>query len=155
MNALVDTSVWSLALRRKSKDMSAAEQAVVGELADLTREGRARIVGLIRQELLSGIKTAAQYEKLRIALRAFPDEPIGTADYEAAAKAGNDCRSRGIVATVVDALLCQIAVARQWSIFTTDPDFKAYAKVLPIKLHVPRAASEKRFSIDDGRLPIG
>jgi hypothetical protein len=123
--------------------MTAAEQAVVGELADLTREGRARIIGLIRQELLSGIKTAAQYEKLRIALRAFPDEPIGTADYEAAAKVSNNCRSRGIVATVVDALLCQIAVARQWSIFTTDPDFKAYAKVLPIKLHAPRVTSEK------------
>jgi predicted nucleic acid-binding protein len=143
MNALVDTSVWSLALRRRPKDLTAAEQSVVDELADLTREGRARIIGLIRQELLSGIKTAAQYEKLRVALRAFPDVPIATSDYEAAAKVSNDCRSRGIAASVVDALICQIALARQWSIFTTDPDFKAYAKVLPIKLHAPRAASEK------------
>jgi hypothetical protein len=143
MNALVDTSVWSLALRRRPGDLNAAEQSVVDELVDLAREGRARIIGLIRQELLSGIKTAAQYEKLRVALRAFPDVPIATSDYEAAAKAGNDCRSRGIAASVVDALICQIALARQWSIFTTDPDFKAYAKVLPIRLHAPRAASEK------------
>ena len=143
MNALVDTSVWSLALRRRPRDLNAAEQSIVGELADLTREGRARIVGLIRQELLSGIKTAAQYEKLRVALRAFPDEPIATSDYEAAAKVSNDCRSRGIAAPVVDALICQIALARQWSIFTTDPDFKAYARVLPIKLHEPRATSGK------------
>jgi hypothetical protein len=119
--------------------LTAAEQSVVDELADLTREGRARIIGLIRQELLSGIKRAAQYEKLRVALRAFPDELIDTSDYEAAAKLSNDCRSRGIVASVVDALICQIALVRQWSIFTTDPDFKAYAKVLPIKLHAPRA----------------
>jgi len=139
MNALVDTSVWSLALRRKPNALTVAEQSIVDELADLTREGRARIIGLIRQELLSGIRTAAQYKKLCLALRAFPDELIGTADYEAAAKAGNDCRCKGIVASVVDALICQVALARQWSIFTTDPDFKAYASVLPIKLHSVRA----------------
>ena len=143
MNALVDTSVWSLALRRKPGDLTVAEQSVVDELADLMREGRARIIGLIRQELLSGIKTAAQYEKLRVALRAFPDEVIATSDYEAAARASNDFRSRGIAVSVVDALICQIVLARQWSIFTTDSDFKSYAKVLPIKLHAPRAASEK------------
>jgi hypothetical protein len=143
MNVLVDTSVWSLALRRKRQKLSAAERSVVEELADLTREGRVRTLGLIRQEMLSGIKTAPQYEKLRVALRAFPDEAIETADYEAAAKVSNECRSRGIAAPVVDALICQIALVRQWSIFTTDPDFRAYAKVLPIKLHVPRAVGGK------------
>ena len=139
MNTLVDTSVWSLALRRQPKDLTAAERSVVSELAELTREGSARIIGLIRQELLSGVRTAAQYEKLRVALRPFPDEPIDTPDYEAAARASNACRARGIAASVVDALICQIALSRKWSIFTTDPDSKNYAKVLPIKLHTPRA----------------
>jgi len=146
MNALVDTSVWSLALRRNSTDLTAAERLVVDELAHLTREGRARIISLIRQELLSGIKRARQYEKLRLALRAFPDEPVDTSDYEAAAKVSSDCRSRGIAPSVVDALICQIALARQWSIFTTDPDFKAYAKALPIKLHAPRPAGRALVS---------
>lgn len=141
MNVLVDTSVWSLALRRKSADLTAAEQLIVDELADLTREGRARIIGLIRQELLSGVRAPAQFERLRLSLRAFPDEPIGTADYEAAAKASNDCRSKGIAAPVVDALICQVALARKWSIFTTDPDFKGYARVLPIELHAPRGGT--------------
>jgi hypothetical protein len=143
MNVLVDTSVWSLALRRKPQDLTAAEQSIVDELADLTREGRVRTIGLIRQELLSGIKAATQYEKLRVALRAFPDEAIETLDYEAAAKASNECRSRGIAAPSVDALICHIALSRQWGIFTTDPDFKAYAKSLPIKLHAPRAVGGK------------
>ena len=141
MNALVDTSVWSLALQRQHKHLTAAEHAVVGELADLTREGRARIIGLIRQELLSGIRTPAQYERLRAALRAFPDEPITTSDYEAAAQASNTCRAKGIAPSVVDVLICQIAMSRQWSIFTTDPDFKNYAKVLRINLHAPRTTS--------------
>jgi len=139
MNTLVDTSVWSLALRRQPKDLTAAERRVVSELADLTREGSARIIGLIRQELLSGIRTAAQYEKLRAALRAFPDEPIDTTDYELAAGVSNACRAKGITASVVDALICQIALSRKWSIFTTDPDFENYAKALPIRLHTPRA----------------
>jgi predicted nucleic acid-binding protein len=141
MNVLVDTSVWSLALRRKPEDLTAPERLIVDELADLTREGRARVIGLVRQELLSGIRTAAQYEKLRLALRAFPDVPIGTTDYEAAARASNDCRAVGIVASVVDALICQVALGRKWNIFTTDPDFKAYARVLPIKLHSVRAGT--------------
>jgi hypothetical protein len=141
MNTLVDTSVWSLALRRQPRGLTAAEHAVVGKLADLTREGRVRIMGLIRQELLSGIRTPAQYAKLRAALRAFPDEPIATSDYEAAARASHTCRAKGIAASVVDALICQIALSRQWSIFTTDPDFKNYAKALPITVHTPRATS--------------
>lgn len=141
MNALVDTSVWSLALRRRPRDLSAAEQSIVSELADLTKEGRVRIIGVIRQELLSGIKAAAQYEKLRAALRAFPDEPISTSDYETAAKVSNTFRSKGVASSAVDALISEIALARGWSIFTTDPDFKKYARVLPLKLHAPRRTS--------------
>lgn len=143
MNTVVDTSVWSLALRRKRSDLTAAEQSIVDELADLTREGRARIIGLIRQELLSGIRTPGQYEKLRVALRAFPDEPVDTSDYEAAAKASNDCRARGISTSVVDVLICAIALPRRWSVFTTDPDFKRYASVLPVELHSPRPMSDE------------
>jgi predicted nucleic acid-binding protein len=138
VNVLVDTSVWSLALRRKAGDLSAAEKAAVSELAELIQEGRARIIGLLRQELLSGIKTTAQYEKLRGILRTFPDEPIATPDYEAAAKAGNDCRAKGVSVSVSDMLISAVAMAREWSIFTTDPDFQNYARVLPLKLHTPR-----------------
>ena len=96
------------------------------------------MVGLVRQELLSGIRNPAQHENIRTSLRAFLDEPIDTADHEAAAKANNDCRARGVAVTTVDILICTIALRRSWSIFTTDPDFKNYANVLPIKLHTPR-----------------
>lgn len=138
MNVLVDTSVWSLALRRKAQDLNPAEAAVVAELSQLIREGRARVIGLVRQELLSGMRDAGQYEKLRNTLRAFPDEGANLADYEAAAKAGNACRARGIAVSVSDMLICALAIAREWAIFTTDPDFKKYAKILPIQLHTPR-----------------
>ena len=138
MNVLVDTSIWSLALRRKAHDLNPAERAAVAELTNLIKEGRARIIGLVRQELLSGIRTSNQYEKLRGVLRSFPDEPAATSDYEAAAKASNECRARGVAVSVSDILICAIAIARDWSIFAADPDFKSYAKILPLKLHTPR-----------------
>ena len=138
MNVLVDTSVWSLALRRKGESLRGSEKALVAELAELIREGRVRVIGLVRQELLSGIKTAEQYEKLRVYLRAFPDEAVETPDYEEAAAAGNRCRAKGVGVSVVDILLCAVAMKRNWSIFTTDPDFSNYSKVIPFAIHAPR-----------------
>ena len=138
MNVLVDTSVWSLALRRKAEDLSAAERSMVAELTELIKEGRARIIGLVRQELVSGIKTPGQHEKLRAILRSFPDERTDTLDYEAAAKVGNACRSKGVAVSVVDALICAMAITHGWAIFTADPDFARYAEALPIELHAPR-----------------
>lgn len=138
MNVLVDTSVWSLALRRKTESLSAAEKFTVAELSELVREGRARLIGLVRQELLSGIKKTEQYEKLRLHLRSFPDEPIDTPDYEEAANAGNRCRGKGIIVSIVDILICAVAIKREWAIFTTDPDFTNYVKVLPVSIHIPR-----------------
>lgn len=135
MNVLVDTSIWSLALRRKDHDLSAGERALVGELVELIRDGRAKLMGLVRQELLSGIKTTAQFEKLCEVLRAFPDEPVSMEDHEAAAKASNDCRVKGIIVSVVDILICAVALQHDLIIFTTDADFKNYARVLPLKFH--------------------
>ena len=86
MNVLVDTSVWSLALRRKSQGLGASEKLLVQELSEIIQEGRAQIIGLVRQELLSGIKTAEQYETLRLHLRSFRDEVVTTSDHEDAAK---------------------------------------------------------------------
>ena len=138
MNVLVDTPVWSLSLRRKPEDLSTGEKKIVAELTELIQEGRGRIIGPVRQELLSGIRTPRQYEELRAALRAFPDETIGAGDYETAAKASNDCRAKGIVVSAVDILICAVALRGNFPIFTTDHDFQHYASVLPIKLHVSR-----------------
>src|SRR5580693_8333095 len=123
MNVLIDTSVWSLALRRKHETLAGNERLLVTELSELIREGRAKVIGLVRQELLSGIKSNEQYEKLRLYLRAFPDDLLDISDFEEAAKAGNRCRATGIVVSIVDVLLRAVTVRRDWRFFTTDPDF--------------------------------
>jgi predicted nucleic acid-binding protein len=138
MNVLVDTSVWSLALRRKHETLGSPQRLLVMELSELIREGRVRVIGLVRQELLSGIKSNEQYERLRLYLRAFPNELIDTLDYEEAAMASNRCRAKGIAISIVDVLLCTVTVRRDWTIFTTDPDLSHYARALPLSIHVPR-----------------
>jgi predicted nucleic acid-binding protein len=135
MMVLVDTSVWSLALRRKSGDLNAHERALSVALAELIREGRAQIVGVVRQELLSGIREAERFEKLRDYLRAFDEPVLEIADYEAAAEAHNRCRSRGIAGSAIDFLICAVALRREWQVFTSDGDFEAYSKALAVRLY--------------------
>lgn len=134
MIALVDTSVWSLALRRTRRPRSPEAT----ELAELIGEGRAAIIGPIRQELLSGVKSDRQFQLLRDHLRAFPDIPLTTADHELAAQFFNHCRARGIQGSNTDFLLAAVAAHRGHSVFTTDTDFTSFAKLLPITLHRSR-----------------
>jgi predicted nucleic acid-binding protein len=140
VEVLVDTSVWSLALRRSPAHISEAEERITSELTDLIRDGRARLTGAIRQELLSGIRHQDQYKQLKAKLRSFADEPASTEDYEEAAQCSNQCRSRGVAGSGTDFLMCAIAISRGWQIFTRDRDFQAYAGVLPIKLFATGAA---------------
>lgn len=132
---LVDTSVWSLALRRKRTDLSSREQALGGALRELIREGRAQIVGPVRQELLSGIRDEDSFRRLRDYLRAFDDPQLRVEDYEEAARMSNACRARGIAGSAIDFLICAIAHLRQWEVFTTDHDFARYSKILPLRLY--------------------
>jgi predicted nucleic acid-binding protein len=134
MSIVVDTSVWSLALRRRR----ASTEPAALELAELIREGRATILGAIRQELLSGIPAEAQFETLREYLRPFPDVELTVDDYEEAASFFNRCRARGIQGSNTDFLICAVAVRRKFSILTTDEDFANFRRVLPIQLHAPR-----------------
>lgn len=135
MMVLVDTSVWSLALRRKPVDLNTRERALAAGLAELIREGRVQSIGVIRQELLSGIREEERFEKLRDCLRAFDEPKLEAADYEMAAEMHNQCRSRGIAGSAIDFLICAVAQRRQWQVFTTDRDFDAYRKVLAMRLY--------------------
>jgi predicted nucleic acid-binding protein len=134
VNIVVDTSVWSLALRRQ-KSSSSAQAA---ELAELIREGRIALLGPVRQELLSGVPNAQQYATLREYLRAFPDLGLESEDYEEAAAFFNRCRAKGVQGSNTDFLICAAAARRQFAILTTDADFTHFAKLLPIRLHSPR-----------------
>ena len=135
MIVLVDTPVWSLALRRKPQDLNVRDQALTRALAELIKEGRAQIIGVVRQELLSGIRETAQFERLRNYLRGFDDPAIEVSDYEEAALMHNRCRAIGIAGSAIDFLICALALRRDWQVFTTDADFERYQKALSLKLY--------------------
>lgn len=141
---LVDTPIWSLALRRRARDLNPGERRHVREWERLVREGDAALIGPIRQELLSGVRDERAWERLRAALRPFPDLPITTDDYERAAQLFNQCRSQGVAGSAIDLLLCSISARFDAPIYTTDADFRRYAAVLGLELHTPRSTAGGR-----------
>jgi predicted nucleic acid-binding protein len=129
VKVLVDTPIWSAAFRRRA----VLDAPPVSILRQLIEDGRAALVGPIRQELLSGILDEAQFERLTDRLSAFPDERIERQDYERAAKYFNVCRRRGIQGSNTDFLLCAVA-RRPMPIFTDDGDFARCAKIVDVPL---------------------
>lgn len=131
---LVDTPVWSLSLRRYLLNLDAREAACLGRLGTLTSANLARMIGPIRQELLSGLREEAQFARLRNLLHGFLDVRLLTEDYEEAASMSDACRRRGVAGSSTDFLVCAVAARRQWQIFTIDRDFDRYSRILGVKL---------------------
>ena len=127
---LVDTCIWSLALRNNAPK----ENAVAERLSRLIDDNQVRIIGPIRQELLSGYTDKNSFDRLRQKIKYFPNEPIVDADYESAAEYSNFCRSKGIQGSHTDFLICAVSIRAKLCIYTTDKDFQHYSKHLPILL---------------------
>ena len=134
MKIIIDTCVWSLALRRNEPQSN----GYVEELKELVKEVRAQLVGPVRQELLSGIKSKKQFNLLKSHLGVFEDLEIEREDYELAAEYFNAARIKGIQGSNTDFLICAISTRCKMPILTTDKDFSNFQAVLPIKLHSPR-----------------
>lgn len=127
-DVLVDTCIWSLALRAKTP----RDREVVDELTSLIKDNRAKMIGSIRQEILSGYSDRNRYKKLRDKLRAFSNEQVMDIDYESAAEYSNLCRSNGIQGSHTDFLICAVANRLNLEIYTKDKDFDRYTLYLPI-----------------------
>ena len=131
MRVLVDTCIWSLALRRH-RPTDCRESR---ELDGLVRDARVQMLGPIRQEILSGIRHEKQFELVKAHLAAFPDLALETADYVLAATFFNLCRAKGIQGSNTDFLVCAAGVRHRLAIYTIDQDFHLFAAHLPIVLH--------------------
>ncbi len=134
MKIIIDTCIWSLALRRNTVQGN----PYIEELRNLIEEIRAQLLGPIRQELLSGIKSKKQFDTLKLHLEAFTDIELETKDYELAAEYFNTARKKGIQGSNTDFLICAISSRRKMPILTTDKDFANFQSIFPVSLHVPR-----------------
>jgi predicted nucleic acid-binding protein len=120
LNLLVDTSVWSLALRRD------APQAVpeVGALGDALQAGRLIVTtGVILQELLQGFAGPRARDQILGRFAALPLVAPDRRDHVEAAGLRNACRRAGLQLGMIDALLAQICIRHGLELLTTDQDF--------------------------------
>ncbi|HLP59304.1 MAG TPA: PIN domain-containing protein [Candidatus Deferrimicrobium sp.] len=137
MRVLVDTSLWSLAFRRRKEVQDIQESVMLLEINELIQQSKVVIIGPIRQEILSGITVEAQFEKLKDNLKVFEDLKLTTEDYEVAAEFYNQCRRKGVQGSHIDFLICAVAHRNNIPIFTTDKDFYLYSKHVDISLYKP------------------
>jgi predicted nucleic acid-binding protein len=128
-----DTSALSQFLRR-SPD---TQNDVALKVEKLIDSNELALFGIVRQELLSGIKLPAHFERIDLTTQALPLFFADDEDHTTAARFVNTCRAKGIQGSPVDFLICAMAVKRKFRIYTTDPDFELYEPIIPIELYRP------------------
>jgi predicted nucleic acid-binding protein len=138
---LVDTSVWSLALRR---DVEVEDPAVLA-LKDAL--GGADIVvttGLVLQELLQGFAGAKAGDQIVERFAALALVQPDREDHVAAAGVRNTCRRAGVQIGTVDALIAQLCIRHDLVLLSTDQDFVHAAKHCRLKVWSAKAAKEAK-----------
>jgi predicted nucleic acid-binding protein len=125
MMLLVDTSVWSLALRRDvvgpQPEVRHLEQALLGAQAVVT-------TGLVLQELLQGFSGPKAREQIIDRFSSLPLVQPDRQDHIDAAALRTTCRRAGVQIGTIDALLAQLCIRHQLTLLTTDQDFAHAAR---------------------------
>lgn len=133
MSLLVDTSVWSLSLRRDAPDLPEVRElrrALGGNDLVMT-------TGIILQELLQGLVSSNSRARMRDRMSRLSKVTVDLDDHLAAAEAFVACRERGVQLGTVDALLATLCVRRGLTLLTTDRDFVHAAPILGLRVWRP------------------
>jgi len=126
VNLVVDTSVWSLVLRRPQIDE--ANPFVRAFRSHIEAEDGIFLVGNIVQELLDGLRAKKDFDRLVRLLDPFPLIPLERAAYIAAAELRQRCRSKGIQVGPIDCLIVVACIEQGYPLLTADRDFLHIAK---------------------------
>ncbi len=134
MNLFVDTSVWSLALRRDSSEPYAEVQ-----LLRMALEGGDAVftTGLVLQELLQGFTGPKHRDAIVGRFSPLPLLVPAREDHVEAAALRNDCRRRGLQIGTIDALLAWLCLRHELVMLTTDRDFERIAEWQPLLVWSP------------------
>ena len=131
MTLLVDTSVWSLALRRDveigTKEVVALREAIEGSDAVVT-------TGLVLQELLQGFNGPKDRQAIIDRFGTLPLIQPDRQDHVAAAEVRTVCRRSGVQIGTIDALLIQLCGRHDLTLLSADKDFSNAAAFVPFKL---------------------
>jgi predicted nucleic acid-binding protein len=128
---MVDTSVWSLALRRDPPlvlpQVTVLRQALESEAIVVT-------TGLVLQELLQGFAGPRARKDIIEHFSALPMITPNREDHIEAAELRNTCRRAGVQMGTIDALLAQLCIHHGLTLLTTDKDFSHAALCCPLKV---------------------
>ncbi|MCC6535689.1 MAG: PIN domain-containing protein [Burkholderiales bacterium] len=141
MTVLVDTSVWSLALRR---DTATPEPEVQYLKEVLTGSDVVVTTGLVLQELLQGFSGPKATSQIIERFASLPLLRPAREDHIAAAEIRNNCRRAGVQIGTIDALLAQLCVRHELILLTTDNDFSLAAKHCSLRVWSSRAAGGRK-----------
>jgi predicted nucleic acid-binding protein len=128
---LVDTSVWSLALRR---DATTGDAHMVALGRALEGDDIVVCTGLVLQELLQGFAGARAHKDIVDRFAALPMVSPDRQDHVDAALLRNSCRRAGVQLGTIDALLAQLCIRHQLTLLTTDQDFTHAARHCALKV---------------------
>jgi predicted nucleic acid-binding protein len=131
MSVFVDTSVWSLALRRSPPSRKPEVELL---MSYLERGDLVVSTGIVLQELLQGFQGP---KARRAIIKEFSLLPMITPDVEDhidAAELRNRCRRRGVQIGTIDALIARLCVRHEMPLLTVDQDFEAVSRHCPLSL---------------------
>ncbi len=131
MSLFVDTSVWSLALRR---DAPAATPEVLALVRSIEASETILTTGLVLQELLQGFSGPKARTQILDRFSAVPLVAPDREDHIAAAELRNRSRRAGIQIGSIDALLAQLCLRHDLTMLSTDKDFGHVARICGLKL---------------------
>ncbi|MBF0106362.1 MAG: PIN domain-containing protein [Deltaproteobacteria bacterium] len=135
MNIIVDTCVWSLVLRRKVFDPDNPWASAF--LAHLDRGDGLHLVGNILQELLDGVRSQTDFNRLVDILKPFPLIKLTRDTYILAAQLRNDCQKKGVHASPTDFLIAATGIEHGYPLLTSDKDFTRISKHSDLMICVP------------------
>jgi len=128
---IFDTCVFSLVFRRHPR--SGADEQIVNSIRQMILDDWPIVIlGIVYQELLSGIKAEKQLRELQSVVDAFPIVLATKEHHRHAAIINNACRKKGIAAGAIDCLIAAISIIEKGKLFTLDNDFQHISKVAPI-----------------------
>jgi predicted nucleic acid-binding protein len=138
---LVDTSVWSLALRRDAEssepEVQHLKEALLGADVVVT-------TGLVLQELLQGFSGAKASAQIIERFAALPLIQPTREDHIAAAELRNTCRRAGVQVGTIDAIIAQLCLRHELTLLSTDKDFKSAAKHCALRLWSHKPGARRR-----------
>lgn len=141
MTFLVDTSVWSLALRRdgtpSEPEIAVLQEALLGTDTVVT-------TGLVLQELLQGFAGPKANKLIVERFAALPLLQPDRDDHIAAAGLRNACRRGGVQIGTIDALIAQLCVRHDLTLLTTDKDFSHASSHCALRVWTPKVPAGKR-----------